>query len=67
MKSFLINLKIVEIEKCESKWLALYNQRADKIAARRQEDVRDQTNECSATKPADPAHQRRMIDRENRR
>jgi hypothetical protein len=41
------NEKIVEIDKAELKWKDLYKHRADTLAARRQQAIRDQTVECS--------------------
>lgn len=42
------NEKIENIEKAEAKWIGLYKQRAQKLAQRRQEDIRDQSYECSS-------------------
>ena len=41
------NEKIVEIENAEIKWLLLYKQRADRLAATRHQNVRDQNIEAT--------------------
>lgn len=42
------NEKITEIETAEVNYLNLCKERADKYIQRRQDDIKDQNNECSA-------------------
>lgn len=65
---------MTEIEGAENKWKDMLKQRADRIVSRRQQEVKDQSLECSgATKAggqkkiADQAHEERVRSREGRR
>ncbi len=61
------NEKMPQIEEIESRWLMLMKQRAEKIVTRRQNDVKDESYECSGKKIVDKAHEERAKQRLARR
>jgi len=61
------NEKMPQIEEIEGRWQELMKQRADRVVTRRQNDVKDESYECSGKKIADRAHEERARHRQTRR